>query len=362
MSLNATLKKSFPGFELDIALACDPGLTVLFGASGAGKTLTLDSIAGLVRPDAGRILLGGEILFDAQRRVHLPPRQRGVGYVFQNDAVFPHMTVEENLLFPLAGMGPLERRRRCRTLLETFRLGELAARYPRGLSGGEKQRVAIARAMAAEPRLLLLDEPARGLDHELRMDLYWVLREVRAQYRIPILLVTHDRDESFRLGERLVIYRAGRIVQEGPAEEVFAAPRDRGVAQLLGYGNVFPAVIERLDPAASPAGISRLRAGNLALTLDYLPGLLLGDRVEFCVPPHRVRIGPANENQFEAEYTGEARLPSTVRLFFRAAGLGKLECEVSRDNYDSLNIPSSRRLTLSLPRGAIHVFAKGSTG
>jgi ABC-type Fe3+/spermidine/putrescine transport system ATPase subunit len=195
-----------------------------------------------------------------------------------------------------------------------------------------------------------------------------VLREVRAQYRIPILLVTHDRDESFRLGERLVIYRAGRIVQQGSAEEVFAAPRDPGVAQLLGYGNVFPAVIERLDPAA---GVSRLRAGHLALTLDYLPGRLLGDRVEFCVPPHRVRIGPAreskalaldvaNENQFEAEYTGEARLPSTVRLFFRADGLGELECEVSRDSYDSLSIPSSRRLTLSLPRSAVHVFEKGS--
>src|SRR5580658_6363265 len=358
MMLSATVAKSFPDFHLDIALSCDPGLTILFGPSGAGKTLTLHSIAGLVRPDAGRILLGGEILFDAQRRVHLAPRHRGVGYVFQNDSVFPHMTVEENLLFPLAHMGPLERRRRCRTLLETFRLAPLASRYPRGLSGGEKQRVAIARALAAEPRLLLLDEPARGLDHELRLDLYAVLRDVRAQYHIPILLVTHDRDESFRLGERLVIYRAGRIVQEGPAEEVFAAPRDPGVAKLLGYGNVFSAVIERLDPGV---GVSRLRAGDLVLTLDYLPGRLLGDRVEFCVPPHRARIGPVSENQFEAEYTGEARLPSTVRLFFRAAGLGELECEVSRDSYDSLSIPSSRRLTLSMPRAAIHVFEKGST-
>jgi ABC-type sulfate/molybdate transport systems ATPase subunit len=358
MMLSATVSKAFPDFHLDIALSCDPGLTVLFGPSGAGKTLTLDSIAGLVRPDAGRILLGGEILFDAQRRVHLPARERGVGYVFQNDTVFPHMTVEENLLFPLAHMGPLERRRRSRTLLDTFRLAPLAARYPRGLSGGEKQRVAIARALAADPRILLLDEPARGLDHELRTDLYAVLREVRAQYRIPILLVTHDRDESFRLGERLVIYRAGRIVQQGPAEEVFAAPGDPGVAQLLGYGNICTAVIERLDPTA---GVSRLRAGDLALTLDYLPGRLLGDRVEFCIPPHRVRIGPASENQFEAEFTGEARLPSTVRLFFRAAGLGELECEVSRDSYDSLSIPASRKLALSLPRNAVHVFEKGSS-
>ena len=357
MTLSATLSKSFPDFELDIALSCDPGLTVLFGPSGAGKTLTLHSIAGLVQPDAGRILLGGEILFDAQRRVHLPPRERGVGYVFQSDTVFPHMTVEENLLFPLARVGALERRRRCRALLETFRLAELAARYPRGLSGGEKQRVAIARALAAEPRILLLDEPARGLDYELRRDLYATLREVRAQYPIPILMVTHDRDESFRLGERLVIYRAGKIVQQGASEEVFAAPRDAAVARLLGYGNVFPAVIERLDPGA---GSSVLRAGDLPLTLDYLPGRLLGDHVEFCVPPHRVRIGPANENQFEAEFISEARLPSTVRLFFRTP-FGELECEVSRDRYDSLSISASRRLTLSLPRSGVHVFAKGSS-
>jgi molybdate transport system ATP-binding protein len=356
LTLDAHLTKSFPDFRLDVRLSCDPGLTVLFGSSGAGKTLTLHSIAGLVRPDAGRILLGGEILFDAQRRVHLSARERGVGYVFQNDAVFPHMTVEENLLFPLSRAGPLERRRRCRSLLETFRLAQFASRYPRGLSGGERQRVAIARALAAEPRLLLLDEPARGLDHELRMDLYWVLREVLAQYRIPILLVTHDRDESFRLGQRLVIYRGGRIVQDGSAEEVFSAPKDAGVAQLLGYGNVFPATIERLDPAA---GTSRLRAGDLSLTTAYLPGRLLGDRVEFCVPPHRVRIGPG-ENQFEAEFASEARLPSTVRLFFRAGGVGELECEVSRDSHDSLSIPSSRRLTLSVPRAAIHVFQKNS--
>ncbi len=355
--LSAAVAKSFAGFQLDVELNCEPGLTVLFGPSGAGKTLTLNSIAGLVRPDAGRILLGGEILFDAQRGVHLPARLRGVGYVFQNDAVFPHMTVEENLLFPLARMGAIERWRRCHALLEAFHLTPLASRDPRGLSGGEKQRVAIARALAASPRLLLLDEPARGLDAELRADLYWILGRVLEEYRIPILLVTHDRDESFRLGERLVIYRGGKIVQQGSAEAIFAAPRDAAVARLLGYGNVFPATIEHLDPGA---GISRLRAGHVTLAVDYLPGRLRNDRVEFCIPPHAVRIGPAAENQVIADLVSEARLPSSVRLTFHIADLGDLDCEVSREKYAELGLSSSRRAALALPRAAIHVFEKGN--
>ena len=201
--------------------------------------------------------------------------------------------------------------------------------------------------------MLLLDEPARGLDYELRMDLYRVLGEVRAQYNIPIVLVTHDRDEAFRMGERLAIYNAGRIVQEGSPESVFSAPRDRGVAKLLGYGNIFEGAIERLDPAG---GTSLVRAGNIALTLDYLPGRFLGDRVEFCIPAHRVKLGPG-ENALEGECVGEARLPSSVRLTFRADGWPEsaIECEIPRAAFNG----AARNATLSLPRQAIHVFEKG---
>src|SRR6266404_3634507 len=179
--LEASLQKSFPDFTLDVSLRCEEGVSVLFGPSGAGKTLTLNALAGLVTPDTGRILLDGEILFDAQRNVEVPPRNRGAAYVFQNDALFPHMTVEDNLVFPLAKLGPIERHRRSRALMDTFRIGPLAERYPRDLSGGEKQRATLARSLAIGPRLLLLDEPARGLDYELRMDLYRVLADVRAQ-------------------------------------------------------------------------------------------------------------------------------------------------------------------------------------
>ncbi len=184
------------------------------------------------------------------------------------------------------------------------------------------------------------------------MDLYRVLADVRAQYAIPILLVTHDRDEAFRLGERMSVYRQGRIVQSGAAEQIFACPADRGVAAALGYSNVFEAVVERLDPAG---GTSRVRAGNVVLTLPYLPGRLLGDHVALCIPPHRVKIG-SGENQLDAEVCGESRLPSTVRLTLRAGGLGEVECEISRDAYDGLHLSPSRNVTLALPRAAIHVF------
>ncbi len=366
MSLEASLAKSYPpngaspGFSLDVQLKCEAGVTILFGASGAGKTLTLDSLAGLVRPERGRILLGGEILFDAQRGVHVPPRARGVGYVFQNEALFPHMTVEENLLFPLKRLGPLERRRRARSMLERFRLGALASRYPRELSGGEKQRASIARALVTEPRLLLLDEPARGLDFELRSDFYRVVREVRAQYHIPILMVTHDIVESFTLAERMLIYNQGRVVQEGSPEDVFRRPRDRSVAHLLGFTNVFEAAIEALDPAA---GTARVRTPDFAVTVAYLPGRLLGDRVGFCIAPQHVRLLPdsvsagAGDNLLEAELLDHNFTPTAARLFLRPVGSGvELQCEITRAEFQERNVAGQKRWTLALPPAAIHVF------
>ena len=145
-------RSSAPGFDLDARFGCDAGVTVLFGASGAGKTLTLEALAGFLRPDRGRILLNDEILYDGESGVCLPPQRRGVGYVFQNDALFPHMTLDENLAFGIARLPVLERHRRVRGMLERFGLTALAARRPHELSGGQKQRASIARALVTEPR------------------------------------------------------------------------------------------------------------------------------------------------------------------------------------------------------------------
>ncbi len=351
LALEATLGKQFSadGFSLDVTLRCEPGVTVLFGASGAGKTLTLNLLAGLTAPDRGRVMLGDELLFDAQRNLHVPPRARGIGYVFQSETLFPHMTVAENMIFPLAKVPPLERRRRLNHLLEVFRISDLAGRLPRELSGGERQRVTLARALAADPRLLLLDEPARGLDYELRHDLYAVLRQVREQYPIPIVVVTHDLAEAFLLAGRMYIYRLGRVEQEGAPDAVYAAPRSPQVAQLLGITNIFEATVEDLDPAA---GTSQLRCQGLLLTAGYLPGRLRGDRVGFCVPASHVHLG---EGSLRGQLTNQILSPSTARLFFRLEDTTlDLECEVPRSRAVDLSI--GRRYALQIPSAAIHVF------
>ena len=260
--IEARIRKRFPagpesaGFALDIEFKAGNATTVLFGPSGSGKTLTLDSVAGFMRPDEGRILLDNDILFDATAGVLIPSRKRRCGYVFQNYALFPHMTLRKNLEFAVENRPGLERRRRVNEMLEKFHLAEVSGRRPHEVSGGQKQRCSIARALIGSPRLLLLDEPARGLDAPLRSELYSILRQVRADYGVPILLVTHDLDEALQLGDEMLVMREGRLVQSGTPREVLEEPSNIEVARLLGLYNLLPVEIRALDPGRNS---SRLR-------------------------------------------------------------------------------------------------------
>lgn len=285
--IDVRIRKNFAGFGLDAALRAGSGITVLFGPSGAGKTLLLDSIAGFAHPDEGRIEVDGRIVFDAAARVDLPPRERGCGYVFQNYALFPHMTLRENLRFGAARWNRLERHRRVQEALERFRLTSAADRRPHEASGGEKQRCSIARALIGQPRVLLLDEPARGLDAVLRAELYDTLREVREGFGTPMLLVSHDLEECFALGDRMLVVMRGRIVQEGAPEQVAAQPANLEVARLLGIFNLIPAEVLALDRGANR---SRLRVHGQNVEGPYLPGKLLGDRVTLCIRPDELRV------------------------------------------------------------------------
>jgi molybdate transport system ATP-binding protein len=252
--IQAKIRKQYPpspdaaGFSLDIEFRAADGVTVLFGSSGAGKTLTLDCIAGFVRPDQGRILLDDQILFDGAAGVHLPPRSRHCGYVFQNYALFPHMTLRQNLEFAAERTPRLGRHRKVTEMLEKFRLGEVAGRRPYQLSGGQKQRCSIARALIGASRVLLLDEPTSGLDAPLRAELYSVLRQVRQEFGTPMLLVTHDTEECFTLADEMIVLRDGRAVQTGTPRKVFERPANADVARLLGLYNVLPVEIRSLDP------------------------------------------------------------------------------------------------------------------
>jgi molybdate transport system ATP-binding protein len=229
-------------------------VTVLFGPSGSGKTTVLRCLAGLERPDRGQIHFGPEAWFDAGAGIHLPPQQRGIGYLSQDYALFPHLTVAGNIGYGLGGLEAEERQRRIEEMVRLFGLTGLERRYPRQVSGGQQQRVALARALARRPRLLLLDEPLSALDVPTREQLRRELRRLLAGLRVPALIVTHDRTEALALGDCVVILDEGRVRQSGPVQEVFTRPADAAVARIVGVETVEPArILEMADGLATVA-------------------------------------------------------------------------------------------------------------
>jgi molybdate transport system ATP-binding protein len=244
-------------FSLDAEFEADAGITILFGPSGAGKSTLLACVAGLETPERGRIAVGGDVYFDRERRVNKPVRERRVGYVFQSLALFPHLTAAENVAFGLRGMAKAEREARVGEMLEKFGLRHFAARAASQLSGGEAQRVALARALVTEPKLLLLDEPLSALDAANKRLLMADLRRLCRENPLPVVYVTHSRDEAVALGERLVVLEAGRVVERTTPLAYFSATselrRDRAAA---GVENLLSATVEERD---EPRGVLAVR-------------------------------------------------------------------------------------------------------
>ena len=270
-----------PSFLLDVKLKVPPGITILFGASGAGKTTLLDCLAGLTRPDQGRLTLADTVLFDSATGINLTPQRRQIAYVFQTLALFPHLTVERNVGYGLTHLAPDERRNRTLEMLESFRVAHLLERKPGEISGGERQRVALARSLVTSPRLLLLDEPLTALDAAVKSALIADLREWNAARRIPILYVTHSREEVFALGERVVALENGRIVAEGTPQEVLEAPRHERLAQLAGFENFFDVRIIELHEAQGTM-LAHLGSGAAELEIP-LGHARSGDRVRLAI-------------------------------------------------------------------------------
>jgi molybdate transport system ATP-binding protein len=297
---------------------------VLYGPSGSGKTLTLDVVAGFVAPDSGRIMLDNRILFDAESGVNLRPQQRSCGYVFQNYALFPHMTLRENLAFAANSLPHLERHRRIAEQLEVFKLTGMAGRYPHELSGGQKQRGSIARALIVNPRVVLLDEPGRGLDAALRADLYTLIQELKGGLRVPVLLVTHDPEECFALAERVLIYDAGRIVHTGTPTELLQNPGTAEAAQLLGGFTVYEAEVISLDPGRQTSTLRLLGEDDFgddgfAQKIDgpHLRGCFKGDRVALCVRPEELILHTRpGDNRIRARLRQTTERPQSIRADF----------------------------------------------
>ncbi len=268
MTLRATVRHAFPDFAMDAAFEAPEGVTALFGRSGSGKTTFVNAIAGLLRPDAGRAEVGGEVLFDLASGFWLPPHRRRVGYVFQELRLFPHLTVRRNLLygawFAGAREGPA-----LAWIVDLLGIEALLERRPGALSGGERQRVALGRALLARPRLLLMDEPLAALDEARKDEILPYLERLRDELGVPILYVSHSVAEVARLATTVVVMEAGRVLRAGQAAEVFS---DLDVARAIGVreaGAVLTARVVRhhsdglteLAVSAGPLFLPRVGAG-----------------------------------------------------------------------------------------------------
>jgi molybdate transport system ATP-binding protein len=260
--LDVNFEKRFPG-GVTVAAAWEQpagafSVTVLFGPSGCGKTTALRCLAGLLQPEAGTIRCGSEVWFDADRGVHRPPQRRGVGFLFQDYALFPHLTVSGNVGYALTGLSRTEREHRIGDLLETFGLAGLEDRHAHQISGGQQQRVSLARTLARRPRLLLLDEPLSALDGPTREELRPELRQRLAEFRTPVVLVTHDRTEAMALADHLIVMDCGRVVQQGPPADVFTRPAGLAVARIVGTETVQPGQI-----VAVADGLAMVQVGHV---------------------------------------------------------------------------------------------------
>lgn len=369
--LEVTIRARLAAFTLDVAWTAGEGVAVLFGPSGSGKTLTLQCLAGLVHPEAGRIVADGRVLFDSTAGIHLPPQERRMGYVFQGYALFPHLTVQENIGFGLRDRPRPERARRAAAVTKRLGLGGLEHRYPRELSGGQKQRVALGRALAIEPSFVLLDEPLSALDLPLRRTLRDELRAILAEWRVPTVLVTHDFAEAYQLGDQVIVYEQGRVSQAAPRSELLWRPASESVARVLGLRNILRGTVLEATPSRillSWRG-QRLEALN-SPSRAYLPPPK--SEVAFFIRPEDPRLirkdGPAPDpahhaNILDGYVLREIDFGATQTLMVRLAEPGPpaqgdydIEIEIPRFVYEILRIERDRRWQFSIHRGSIHVL------
>jgi molybdate transport system ATP-binding protein len=356
-------------FTLDISLNVGRELAVLFGRSGAGKSVTLRAVAGLMTPDNGHIALNGRALFDSNAHINLPPQARRIGYVPQSYALFPHMSAAQNIAYALKGLPRAEAERRVAEMVTLVGLTGMAERRPDQLSGGQQQRVALARALARKPDALLLDEPLSALDAPTRADLRRNLRELQVRFQIPVLFVTHDLAEAYFMADRLAVYGEGRILQFDAPGVVLRHPANRRVAQLMGVKNVFDAkVIGRDGPGL------RVCVGEVAMVTPPVPTTSVirhPTSVAICIRSERVllvrpeRLSGERENLLQGRIVGEMNDGTMAVLSFRLDGPRltperdhDLEIELPVYVYERLNLATDRAWHVSIKRDAMHVIAE----
>ncbi len=371
-ALRATIRKRFASaereFKLDVEFNAAAGFTILFGPSGAGKTTVLDCVAGLATPDAGRISVGDRVLFDSAISIHVPVAKRGVGYVLQELALFPHLTVEQNVEYGLAHVPRADRKQRVAAMLQEFRIDHLRQQPPAKISGGERQRVALARALVTDPCILLLDEPLSALDAATKARIIDDLRAWNQVHQIPILYVTHSREEVIALGERVFVMDDGRIIAQGTPHEVLRAPLQETVAQLAGFENIFDATVESVH---EDRGTMMCRATAIGHGSGTRSGILLETPLVRAEPGTQLRVGVragdillaiANPVGLSARNVIPGRLISLQKRDMIISA--RVDCGVEMEVHltlaarDALQLESSREVWLVIKTHSCHLMQK----
>jgi molybdate transport system ATP-binding protein len=363
--LDLTIRHHLKKFELNISFQVGQELLALFGPSGSGKSMTLQIVAGLVRPDFGRINIDGAVVFDSQTGLNLPPQQRHVGYVTQEYTLFPHLTVAQNIAYGLCGQPKQKIRRVVTDMLDLIQLVDFANHHPDELSGGQKQRVALARALVTNPKILLLDEPFSALDRPIRAQLRLELREWQTQLKIPALLVTHDLAEANILADRIAVYQQGHLLQIDTPTEIMRRPADLAVARLTGAQNCFAGEVK----AINPQGL-QVAAGPLLLDTPAYP-FSVGQIVQCCIRAEQIiMLRPGREVKYRTNLawgrimsimTDGLSFSLRLRLEEKRLCLEKdydLTVALPLHVYESLTPSVGQVWQVSLKQSAIHLVAE----
>jgi ABC-type sulfate/molybdate transport systems ATPase subunit len=313
MALAIQIEKKLTEFTLNVSFTAGEEPLSILGPSGAGKTMLLRSIAGLEKPDRGRVALNDHVLFDSEQGIRVPARQRRIGMLFQHYALFPHRTVAENIAFGLRRLTAAEQTARVSRLIARTHLTGLEARFPRDLSGGEQQRAALARAMAIEPEAMLLDEPLSALDTHLRSQMEAQLQETFAAFRRPAILVTHNIEEAYRMSKDLLVLSRGRVAAFGPKAAILRRPPTLEVARLTGCKNFSRARAISSDTVEAIDWGCRLRVTQ---TIERAPAYV-GIRAHTIEFLEASSAPPLGENVFPCRLVRSSETPFRITLFLR---------------------------------------------
>lgn len=346
-------------FRLAPRLQVGPGITVLFGQSGAGKTLTLEAIAGLLTPDSGSIAIHERPVFDAATGLNVPPYDRRLGYVVQSYALFPHLTVAQNVAYGVFDLPRAEREQRVDSLLSTLGIQDLADRRPSQISGGQAQRTALARALVRRPQALLLDEPFAALDEGVALTLRRELRRLVRDLDLPVLMVTHDLTEASHIGDRIAVMDAGQVLQVGDRPDVLQRPHSARIAHLLGIANVLEGKVSRSENGvAVNTPVGQLQTAQTDITEGPVRIAIRADQIILTRPD---RPSDDRPNTLDVQITDEADFGHSRTLYARLAnGAGPtaptLEIQIAPHPYQVMGVATRRHWRVHIPPQAVHVM------